>query len=204
MKTVPRLTGNNLKKANDMLRNVVTLLDEHNIIYHLEGGTLLGIVRDNSLLPWDHDIDISIPSTEVEKFLNLMNQLSKTYKLKLRYFEEDSSIFKKDDLRIIKVKYYLASFLKGIFPLLFRKYDIVLDIFVKYNDEKDTYWEAAGKHMKVSSKYYKSYETIEFNGYTYKTPNHYKDYLTQKYGDWNQVVKEWDCSKDEKTIVTSK
>lgn len=202
MKRIPTLTGNNLKKASDMLYNVASLLDENNITYHLEGGTLLGIVRDNSLLPWDHDIDISIPASEVDKFLALKDKLSKTYKLKLRYFEEDSCIFKKDDLRIIKVKYYFSSFLKGILPMFFRKYDIVLDIFVKYSDETDTYWEAAGKNMKVSSKYYESFESVEFNGYKYKVPNFYKEYLTQKYGDWSKVVKEWDCSLDEKTIVS--
>ena len=201
MKIIPTLTGNNLKKANDMLFNVASLLDENNIVYHLEGGTLLGIVRDNALLPWDHDIDISIPSAEVDKFLKLKKQLSKSYKLKFRYFEEDNIFFKKHDLRIIKVKYYFSSFLKGILPMFFRKHDIVLDIFVKYSDEDSTYWEAAGKNMKVSSKYYESFETVDFNGYSYKVPNHYKEYLTQKYGDWNQVVKEWDCSKDEKTIV---
>ena len=104
---------------------------------------------------------------------------------------------------IIKVKYYTGSYLKGSLPLFFRKYNIILDVFIKYNDDLDTYWIASDRVMKVSSKYYKSYETVEFNGYSYKVPNHYKDYLTQKYGDWNQVVKEWDCSKDEKTIVDS-
>jgi len=202
MKIIPTLTGNNLKKANDMLFNIASLLDENNIIYHLEGGTLLGIVRDNALLPWDHDIDISIPSSEVDKFLALKNELSKSYKIRLHYFEKNSAIFIKDNLRIIKVKYYFSSFLKGILPIFFRKYDIVLDIFVKYSDENDTYWEAAGKNMKVSSKYYKSYEIVNFNGFAYKVPNNYKDYLTHKYGDWSQVVKEWDCSKDEKTIIS--
>ncbi len=203
MKEYPMLTGKNLIKAQDMLYNVASLLDEHNIIYHLEGGTLLGIVRDNALLPWDYDVDISIPSSEVEKFLNLKKQLRNSYRLKFRYIEKDDTIFKKNDLRIIKVKYYTGSYLKGSLPFFFRKYNIILDIFIKYNDNLNTYWIASDRVMKVSSKYYESYETVEFNGYNYKVPNDYKNYLTQKYGDWNQVVKEWDCSKDEKTIVDS-
>jgi len=32
-------------------------------------------------------------------------------------------------------------------------------------------------------------------------PNAYRDYLTEKYGDWSVPVKEWDCAVDERTLV---
>ena len=51
----------NIVAARKMLISVAELLDKNSILYHLEGGTLLGIVRDKDLLPWDNDIDISIP-----------------------------------------------------------------------------------------------------------------------------------------------
>ena len=47
--------------AIELLIKVTKRLDECGIPYHLEGGTLLGIVRDNAILPWDDDLDISVP-----------------------------------------------------------------------------------------------------------------------------------------------
>jgi len=201
MKTMAKLTGNNLKKANILLFDIVILFDKYNIVYHLEGGTLLGIVRDNKLLPWDHDIDISIPSSEIKKIIKIKKILEKKYKIRLHYFDKNRHIFKSKGLRLIKVKNKFTSLLKNISPFLFRKYDIVLDIFVKYSDNKDVYWEASNKTMRVSLKYYNSYEEIEYNNYLYKVPNNYKEYLQEKYGDWKTPIKEWSCSENEKTVI---
>ena len=54
----PQLSKKNLQRAKKILFDVVDLLEGQNIGYHLEGGTLLGMVRDNGILPWT-----SIPKT---------------------------------------------------------------------------------------------------------------------------------------------
>lgn len=38
----------------------IKLLRDRNINYWIDCGTLLGIIRDQSLLPWDKDLDISV------------------------------------------------------------------------------------------------------------------------------------------------
>jgi phosphorylcholine metabolism protein LicD len=50
-------------KEIDWLLNLTIVrnnLDEHNIKYFLDTGTLLGFVRDNGFIPWDNDMDIGI------------------------------------------------------------------------------------------------------------------------------------------------
>jgi len=37
----------------------INLLNKHKIKYWLCHGTLLGVIRDNSLIEWDNDIDIA-------------------------------------------------------------------------------------------------------------------------------------------------
>ena len=48
------------KKIDPNLIEIIYLLDKNKIFYWVCHGTLLGIVRDKNLIPWDHDIDIAV------------------------------------------------------------------------------------------------------------------------------------------------
>jgi phosphorylcholine metabolism protein LicD len=197
----PVLTEKNLVNARKILFLVASLFESHGIQYHLEGGTLLGIVRDHDLLPWDYDVDISIPYDQLENVKKLRRQfLLKGYKLSIKRSKRGAGPIDVGDPYIIKVKPILDHILNW-FISGYEKHFIVLDIFLKKEHEGYVYWEAKGKTMRVESKYYKSYDLIEFRNVNIRTPNFYKEYLTQKYGDWSVPIKEWDCSKNELTIV---
>ncbi len=200
---VPELSKGNLKRALKLLFEVVDLLERNDIGYHLEGGTLLGLVRDRRLMPWDYDVDLSFSPEDAVKFLVACNPLLfKGYKVNKRYFVKDLFVLRKGGIRLLKIKPILLSVVKECIPF-FRKIYVNLDILVKYTDGSKVYWQAKEKIMCVDKKYYESYETIECLGRTFRVPNHYKEYLTEKYGDWSVPVKEWDCSLHEKTICGS-
>jgi len=200
-KKLPELNAKNLTRARRVLIETIELLDRNGIVYHLEGGTLLGLVRDKDLLPWDHDVDISIPMIYSESFLKLRCKLFfKGYKVSLRKSFQDFGPIKMGSYSIHKVKPLSHYLLDIIYPKA-KQNLIMLDVFVKASDETHTYWQAKGRVMRVENKYYESYETIEALGRTFKVPNNYKDYLTEKYGDWSVQVKEWDCGENEGTIV---
>jgi hypothetical protein len=49
------------ERMKDLCHDVGAWLEEMGIVYWLEGGTLLGAVRENgALLPWEDDVDISV------------------------------------------------------------------------------------------------------------------------------------------------
>ncbi len=50
------------QRIADGLKAIVDVLELKNIPYILEGGTLLGAVRENRFLPWDKDVGIAVPS----------------------------------------------------------------------------------------------------------------------------------------------
>ena len=47
----------------------------HGLTYFVEGGTLLGILRNNDYIPWDDDIDIMMMSDDFKSILQIFEQI---------------------------------------------------------------------------------------------------------------------------------
>ena len=170
---------------------IIDLLNEKDIPYHLEGGVLLGIVRDRDLLPWDNDTDLSI-NFEDYKFLEIAAKEIKRlgWRCKFKKFDTSSSFATADDIRVFKISDYWLGCMKG---------GNRMDIFLKYQVDGYRCWSAAGAFMRVDNKYYDGYELIEWNNRKLRVPKHYREYLTEKYGDWSVPHKVW-SAKSEGTV----
>ena len=70
--------------ALDILKQVVAVLEKHNLKYVLYYGTLLGAIRHQGFIPWDDDIDIAMPRSDYEKFKEIAK-----YELDDKYFVQD-------------------------------------------------------------------------------------------------------------------
>lgn len=55
----------------EILKEVATFCDNNNIVYYLCGGTLLGAIRHQGYIPWDDDIDLMMPRSDYENFLQI-------------------------------------------------------------------------------------------------------------------------------------
>lgn len=61
-------------KMLDMLQHIDAVCQRHQLDYWLEGGTLLGAIRHQGFIPWDDDLDISMPRDSFLRFMEVAPQ----------------------------------------------------------------------------------------------------------------------------------
>ncbi len=170
---------------------IIDLLNEKNIPYYLEGGALLGIVRNGDLLPWDNDTDLSINFEDRENLFFVAKEIKRLgWRCKFKNFVENTSFATRDDIRVLKISDYWLGIFKG---------PTKMDIFLKYPMGQSMCWSAANRYMQVDRKYYNGFDLIKWNGRELRVPRNYENYLTEKYGDWSITIKDW-SAKVEGTI----
>ena len=122
-----------LRKAQlimlDMLIGFDAICKKHQLQYWLDSGTLLGAVRHQGFIPWDDDIDLSMPVEDYNKFLKIAkselsseiflqtSQADKNFKfdyIKLRSNKASIVEFHEKDKQI---KYHQGVFV-DVFPML--------------------------------------------------------------------------------------
>ncbi|MCW9023773.1 MAG: LicD family protein [Gammaproteobacteria bacterium] len=122
-----------LRKAQlimlDMLIEFDTICKKHQLQYWLDSGTLLGAVRHQGFIPWDDDIDLSMPVEDYTKFLEIaQSELSGEIFLQTsetdKNFKFDYIKLRSNKARIVEfhekdtqIKYHQGVFV-DIFPML--------------------------------------------------------------------------------------
>lgn len=176
-----------------MLHTTADILESRGIEYVLEAGTLLGIVREGRLLPWDNDVDITITEDYEEKLLrSRWHFLARGLRLRVKRYKQDTGPFKKGQIRIFKVR-------KGIF----KSYKLV-DIFIKRRFDDHYFWTVAVKNPVLKSvphHFYDQRTWLEWDGRKFMVPADYEGYLECHYGDWRTPVKKWDYRHDDQNVV---
>lgn len=57
------------KYVLEMVAATIEVCEKNNITYYCQAGTVLGAVRHNGIIPWDHDADLIIPENEIDYFV---------------------------------------------------------------------------------------------------------------------------------------
>lgn len=65
----------------EILEDVVTFCQEHELKYFINFGTLIGAVRHQGFIPWDDDIDLMMPRADYERFMRLYSEANRPYQV---------------------------------------------------------------------------------------------------------------------------
>ena len=64
-----------------ILQDFMKFCEEHNLRYFIAGGALIGVMRHKGFIPWDDDIDVSMPRPDYDKFVSLKENFPNGYSL---------------------------------------------------------------------------------------------------------------------------
>ena len=175
----PQLTGRNYEIASRLLLDVARLCDEHDIDYAIDSGTLLGIAREGDLIPWDNDLDITMPAASVKRFLEIVPQIAaRGWRVsRIHTMQNDDLAWKKGATRSIKVRNHH-------FPRIrIGRGRITMDIFITYPHEEYVWWVMLGKVCRISAHHFAGHERLPFQGYDLRAPRDYETMLAHVFGE---------------------
>ena len=108
----------------EVLRRLVHFLDDNNIEYWLDGGSILGLIRHGDFIPWDDDIDIAMD----EKNYSLFRSLAKTgLPGNLSFIDEGSGHMQKGFCKVLMSEYEMISPIQGAEYFVYGAY---VDVFL--------------------------------------------------------------------------
>jgi phosphorylcholine metabolism protein LicD len=182
--------GYSEKRAMKLLFYTKKILDKKGIPFWLDSGTLLGLYRDNRLLPNKKNISISVPAQYLQTIFSLKSSFLPWYGLRIKY---DKSGYNWIDGNITKI---------SVVPILnISRRTPSLNINLKFNKGKYTRWGSGLTCKQVLSEYYSNLDSLTIVGKTFQTPGNIEKYLTVRYGNWRQVINQWDTNSDDGAII---
>ena len=194
----------NLDAMLVLLKILIEAFDRHNVKYYLDFGTLLGAVRDNKLLEWDDDIDISlIDEGDFHKIPLILDEIKRDYgyQTDLHTFRKSMNLYAKSADKYVEPReleftnmddYHVAKIRdRRIYDP--SKSNIVLDIFFLKKYQEHLYWYMYGKVYRVPDQLLSDgFKKIDFYGISCSIPINYDNYLKSVFGDnWRVPNADW-------------
>ena len=184
----------------DIFLVTTRILKENGINYWICNGTLLGIIRDTKLIPWDLDIDIAIPGIgQRDKIVAIFSEAN---------FEliDDGNLSDYNTFLYQNIKVDINFFMqRGIFlsslwkvtkndGIIFQLIRVISKLRIKIPKNK-MFWKLEG--YKVPPDYIFPLSTMVYRGEIISIPNRPKETLEYTYGlDWNTPKQNYDWRKE--------
>ncbi|MBC8192753.1 MAG: LicD family protein [FCB group bacterium] len=194
-----KFTPASRKHAHKLLRSCCEVLEELGIHYWLDFGTLLGLIRENKIIDWDKDMDLSVRYESEAKMEQMIQALGKLYPIKILPPSIRPDAWKLGKYRTVKAFHQKFGLIRT---------DPHLDFFTQYRGQYEGKTEPtyrsiiAGVNNEIPASFVDELDTFIFDGHKYAIPNHVEDYLALRYGsDWRTPKQYWHPAYDDESMV---
>lgn len=184
--------------AVDLLLMLSENLKLHDVPHYIDAGTLLGVYRDNALIPWDDDLDFSVNADYLQHTISILEQqLPKIHELTgvtwtlHNYINQQA--YGAVPIGAIRALKLLPDDNSGIFP--------GIDFFVKYIQDEHMDYCLASRGFRMPAKHFTDMQCHEFAGGEVYLPNQVEAYLEGHYGDWKTPQKDWSLNQVKSATV---
>ena len=186
------LRGRYRRRARALLGDAIDILGRADIDYHLDYGTLLGIVRDGDLIPWDGDLDIGVAASEwpaLEAAFAAFRARGWRVPHDDHSMAADGPGWRAGDPRRITV-------VSGVMlPTSIGR--IRMDVVAKYADGDQLWWVVDGNLCRAPAAYFAGRREITFAGRAARIPAEAEAYLSLIYGDWRTPRRDYVAHRDD-------
>lgn len=141
------MTEELLRKKKEVLLSstldIAEFCDKHNLTYYISYGSLIGAVRHGGFIPWDDDIDITMPSVDYNKFIRLWKKCGP----KSKYFLQNKKTEPYFPLTFIKIRKHGTTDIEKDYWFLPMHWGISVDILPSYNAPKSKIFQKIFRKM---------------------------------------------------------
>lgn len=181
----------------DLLAVCCRFLAEHNVKHHIDAGTLLGLYRDKSLIPWDDDMDIAVDSSGVNTVVQKVDQIrtaleevsQQSWQSRIHFTQQSFGAVPANAIRSIKFSCLSSAKLPDI------------DFFIKYASEEYSDYCLASRGIRMPVQYSQSTLQYVCGEREWPVPAMVEEYLTHHYGDWQTPNPNWSLQDLDNTEV---
>jgi len=184
--------------AVDLLLMLSKNLKSQQVPHYIDAGTLLGVYRDNALIPWDDDLDFAVNADYLTHTIKVIEQLLPnmreitgiTWTLEQYINQQTYGTVPIGAIRALKL---LPTNNRDTFP--------GIDFFVKYIQGQDMDYCLSSRGFRMPSRHFSHTHSHEFVGGLVYLPHAVEEYLTGHYGDWQTPQKDWSLSEIKSATV---